>query len=258
MQNFTEPLFCKGRVLKKESLEALRDFPGRLAKLGLAEWSDGILFGFDIAYEYEKKIPGSGKIIIGAGAVWYQGQVILTETETAAFRAYEQQITVCIRLYPCTLAEDFSVRPLELRFKNGEPGNNELELGRFRLSEGARLRKDYKDLGDCRTAYNTLDITQIPYAGPGGITVPPALLRMFARMVLDDQNALETDLQFAFLCLNHPPVSRECLLRYLCRRMGEPLRELSHTEIYDRLVRIAGAGKNGVPKERRKDGPAVF
>ena len=45
MQNYAEPLFSKGRVLKKESLEALRDFPGGLAKLALAEWADGILYG---------------------------------------------------------------------------------------------------------------------------------------------------------------------------------------------------------------------
>ena len=33
MQEYREPLFCKGRVLKKESLEALRDFPLRFARL---------------------------------------------------------------------------------------------------------------------------------------------------------------------------------------------------------------------------------
>ncbi|MDE7312398.1 MAG: hypothetical protein K2N87_12395 [Eubacterium sp.] len=251
MQNFAEPLFSKGRVLKKESLEALRDFPGRLAKLGLADWRDGILYGFGISYE-------RGMIEVCAGAVWYQGQVVLTETQRIPFRAYEQQITVCLRLHPVAATEDFSIRPLELRLKNGEPGSGELELGRFRLSEGARLRKDYKDLRDCRTAYNTLDITQIPYAGAGGITVSPELLRIFARLVLEHTDALELDVQFAFLCLNHPPVSRECLLRYLSRRMGEPYRELTHSEIYERLVRIAEAGNRGMQHNKRREGPAVF
>lgn len=272
MQNFAEPLFSKGRVLKKESLEALRDFPGRLAKLGLADWRDGILYGFEISYEQgkgtnavvgakkakEAKEVAGGMIEVCAGAVWYQGQVVLTETQRIPFRAYEQQITVCLRLYPVAATEDFSIRPLELRLKNGEPGSGELELGRFRLSEGARLRKDYKDLRDCRTAYNTLDITQVPYAGAGGITVSPELLRIFARLVLEHTDALELDVQFAFLCLNHPPVSRECLLRYLSRRMGEPYRELTHSEIYERLVRIAEAGNRGMQHNKRREGPAVF
>lgn len=256
MHNYAEPLFRKGRVLKRESLEALRDFPGNLARLALADWADGILYGFDITYE--TKETGAGVVQITAGAVWYQGQVVLTETEVIPFRAFEQQITVCLRLYPNTATEDFLMRPLELRLKNGEPGNHELELGRFRLSEGARLRKDYQNLRDCRTAYNTLDITQIPYAGPGGITVSPVLLRMFARMILDHTQADEADVSFALLCLDHTLVSRECLLRYLCRRLGEPFRELSHNEIYERLIRIAGAGGRSAGQQRRREGPAVF
>lgn len=273
MQNYAEPLFSKGRVLKRESLEALRDFPGSLARLGLADWSDGILFGFDIHYrignkELEQKETGSresggresgnGEVVIDAGAVWYQGQVMLTKKESIPFRAYDQQITVCLRVYPGVSTEDFYIRQLELRLKNGEPGKAEFELGRFRLSKGARLRKDYQDLRDCRTAFNTLDITQIPYSGPGGVTVSPVLLRMFARMIMENSAAADMDVQFALLCLDRPPVSRECLLRYICRRLGEPFRELSHSEIYERLVRIAGAGGRGVGKQSRKEGPAVF
>ena len=262
MQNFAEPLFRKGRVLKRESLEALRDFPGGLAKLALSDWTDGILYGFDISYEANGLMkdgePESGTVVITSGAVWHQGQIVLTKTEQIPFRAYEQQITLCLRLHPGTYTEDFYVRQLELRLKNGEPGSNELELGRFRLSQGARLRKDYRDLRDCRTTYNTLDITQVPYAGPGGITVSPVLLRMFARMVMENTEAADIDLQFALLCLDHPPVSRECLLRYICRSLGEPFRELSHSEIYERLLRIAGAGGHGMGQKRRREGPALF
>lgn len=258
MQNYAEPLFHKGRVLKRESLEALRDFPVGLARMEFSDWSDGILYGFDISYETMKQESGGGAVTIEAGAVWHEGQVVLTETETIPFHAYEQQIVVCLRVYPGAYTEDFYTRKLELRLKNGESGNAEFELGRFRLSEGARLRKDYRDLRDCRTSYNTLDITQIPYAGPGGVTVSPVLLRMFARMMMENMGAADTDISFALLCLDHPPVSRECLLRYICRRLGEPFRELSHSEIYERLVRIAGAGGHGMGQKRRTEGPAVF
>lgn len=251
MQDFVKPLFQKGRVLKRESLEALRDFPAGLAKLGLSGWSDGILYGFDISYE-------NGAVTISAGAVWHQAQIVLTQAETIPFYAYDQQITVCLRLYPGSYSEDFYVRQLELRLKNGGPGSNEIELGRFRLSKGARLRKDYQDLRDCRTTYNTLDLTQVPYAGPGGVTVSPVLLQVFARMVMENMQALDMDIQFALLCLGHLPVSRECLLWYICRRMHEPFRELTHSEIYEKLVRIAGAGGHGQGRQRQKDGPMVF
>lgn len=258
MQNYAEPLFSKGRVLKRESLEALRDFPLRLARLGLADWADGILYGFDISYEDKGPESEGGAVVIDAGAVWYQGQVLLTHKESIPFRAFEQQITVCFKVSAGTHTEDFHIRQIELRLKNGEPGHAEFELGRFRLSKGARLRKDYRDLRDCRTAYNTLDLTQVPYAGPSGVTVSPVLLRMFARMLMENTRASDFDAQFALLCLDHPPVSRECLLRYLCRKLGEPFRELSHSEIYERLVRITGDFGHGIDKNGRKEGPAVF
>ena len=251
MQYDAKPLFCKGRVLKTESLEALRDFPLQLVKMGLADWADGVLFGFDIRYENEC-------ILVGKGAVWHQGQAVMTKDEILPFDAFEQQVTVCLRLYPGAYTDDFYVRRLELRLKNGEAGRDELELGRFRLSKGARLRKDYRDLADCRTAYNTLDITQVPYAGPGGVTAPPDVLRIFARMVLDNPQAADFDVHFALSCLACQPVSRECLLRYVSRRLKEPLRELSHSEIFERLVRISGAGGRSVKREHRTDGPAVF
>ncbi len=81
---------------------------------------------------------------------------------------------------------------------------------------------------------------------------------MFARMVLAHRNAMELDVQFALLCLNQPPVSRECLLRYISRRMDEPYRELTHSEIYERLVHIAEAGNHGMRHTKRREGPAVF
>ena len=251
MQDYVKPLFQKGRVLKKESLEALRDFPQELARLGLEGWSDGVLFGFDMVYE-------NGAVTVSKGAIWHQGQIVQTKEETIPFRAYEQPVTVCLRLYPELSTEDFCVRKLEFRLKNGEPSSNELELGRFRPSKGPRLRKDYLDLRDCRTAFNTLDITQVPYAGQGGVTVSPVMLRVFARMVLENRKALDMDVQFALLCLGQPYVFRECLLWYVCRRLGEPLKELTHSEIYERLLRIAGAGESGRKRRGQKDGPAVF
>ena len=89
--------------------------------------------------------------------------------------------------------------------------------------------KSHRDLQDFGTAYNTLNITGIPYAGPGGITVSPSfpvkspqalyssvpgpssrfhspvLLRAFAHTVMESDSAGSLDVNFALLCLNHPP-----------------------------------------------------
>ncbi|MCI8770128.1 MAG: hypothetical protein HFH73_03105 [Lachnospiraceae bacterium] len=251
MQEYREPLFCKGRVLKKESLEALRDFPGSLAELGYAGWSDGILFGFDISFE-------DGWLTIGKGAVWQDGQVILAQQQSIPFHAYNEPVVVQFRLYPAASTDDFNIRPYEICIEIGEAEATGLELARFRLSEGARLRKEYRNLQDFGTAYNTLDITRVPYAGPGGVTVSPVLLRAFAHAIMENGAQQDMDIPFVFLCLNHPPVSRECLLWYLSRRLRVPYRELGHREIYERLIQIAGHGSCQTEQKRKNLGPSVI
>lgn len=257
MQEYREPLFCNGRVLKKESLEALRDFPGKFARLGLSDWAAGVLYGFDISFEDGHEGNG-GQLVVGAGAVWQEGQPVLAEQKILPFNAYDQPVTVRLRFYPASYTDDFYVRPYELCLESGETEDGGLELGRFRLSEGAKLRKEYRDLQDFGTTYNTLNITGIPYAGPGGITVSPVLLRAFAHAILEHEAAEDLDVTFALLCLNHPPVSRECLLRYVSRRLHTPYRELTHSEIYERLVRIAGNGSRRMVQRRKSEGPAVI
>ena len=256
MQEYRKPLFQKGRVLKKEGLEALRDFPYRFIELGMDGWADGILFGFDITYREGK--DGKGELTVSAGAVWHQGQVVLAEKEVIPFALFDCLVRVKLCFREGFSTEDFSVCPLEIHIEEGSQEKNGMELGRFRLSKGARLRKDYRDLQDFCTSFNTLDITQVPYAGPGGSTSAPMLLQVFARMVLENQSAKETDISFALLCLDHPPVPRDCLLWYISRRLGRPYQELSQSEIYQCLVQIAGTGNKVMQQRQRKQGPAVF
>jgi hypothetical protein len=42
---------------------------------------------------------------------------------------------------------------------------DELELGRFKLREGAVLRSDYTDFFDLITEYNTINVINVEYAG---------------------------------------------------------------------------------------------
>ena len=259
MQEYKKPLFQKGRVLKKEGLEALWDFPSGLASTMMAGWHDGILSGFGISYTMEDN--GKGQLIVEAGAVLHKGQVVLAGKEVFPFDAFDRQVVVRLYILPGYPADDFYIWPLEVRIEGIQDSTEGLELGRFRLSQGARLRKEYQDMQDFHTAYNTLDITNVQYAGPGGITIPPVVLQVFARMVMANKAAREADISFALMCLGQAPVPRECLLWYISHRLDmeyREIKEMGHNEIYEALVRIAGAGRRGEGLGQRKDGPAVF
>ena len=98
----------------------------------------------------------------------------------------------------------------------------------------------------------------MPYAGPGGATVSPVLLKVFAHMLLNSRTSRESDISFALMCLGRQPVPKECLLQYISNRLGIPYREMGHSEIYKYLVQIAGTGNAGRKQAKGKEGPAVF
>lgn len=256
MQEYRKPLFQKGRVLKKEGLDALRDFPSGLAGIFFKGWSDGVLAGFDISYQ--KGTSGNGQIIVSGGAVLYKENIIIADQEVIPFEEFDKQIIIKLYIFPVINTEDFDIYPLEICAEEEGNNNNGLELGKFRLSQGARLRKEYQDLQDFHTAYNTLDITNVPYAGQGGVTVSPVLLQVFARMLLSSRTSRESDISFALMCLGRQPVPKECLLQYISNRLGIPYREMGHSEIYKYLVQIAGTGNTGRRQAKGKEGPAVF
>lgn len=257
MQEYKKPLFQKGRVLKKEGLDALRDFPSGMAEIFFKGWSDGILAGFDISYQ--KGTSGKGQIIVSGGAVLYKENIIMADQEIIPFEEFDKQIIIKLYIFPVVNTEDFDIYPLEIcAEEEGNNNNNGLELGRFRLSQGARLRKEYQDMQDFHTAYNTLDITNVPYAGPGGVTVSPVILQVFARMLLSSRTSRESDISFALMCLGRPPVPKECLLHYISNRLGIPYKEMGQSGIYKYLVQIAGTGNTGRRQVKGKEGPAVF
>ncbi len=257
MQEYKKPLFQKGRVLKKEGLDALRDFPSGMAEIFFKGWSDGILAGFDISYQ--KGTSGKGQIIVSDGAVLYKENIIMADQEIIPFEEFDKQIIIKLYIFPVVNTEDFDIYPLEIcAEEEGNNNNNGLELGRFRLSQGARLRKEYQDMQDFHTAYNTLDITNVPYAGPGGVTVSPVILQVFYRMLLSSRTSRESDISFALMCLGRPPVPKECLLHYISNRLGIPYKEMGQSGIYKYLVQIAGTGNTGRRQVKGKEGPAVF
>ena len=107
MQEYKKPLFQKGRVLKKEGLDALRDFPSGLAEIFFRGWSDGILAGFDISYQ--KGTGGKGQIIVSDGAVLYKENIIMADQEIIPFEEFDKQIIIKLYILPVLNTEDFDI-----------------------------------------------------------------------------------------------------------------------------------------------------
>ncbi|EGL15945.1 MULTISPECIES: hypothetical protein [unclassified Paenibacillus] len=244
----TYPNFAKGRILKTEMLENLRDFPHELTDLFLRDYSDGIVAGTEIRV-------GEDSLCIGPGIVKHGGLIYtLTREVELPYAATGRETVVKIRFYPAETEGDFTVcraEPLLDEQVSVSPG--ELELARFKLKEGARLRSDYRNFADLATEYNTLNRIRAQYAGFRQSTLHPEITRHFAAEMLKSRAAGTQDFAFAMQCLSMQSVDREAILHYLAVRLGREYKPYTNEQIHAHLSRIleeAGNGSRPVPGGR--------
>lgn len=232
MYNNSFPLFTKGKVVKKEALEGLRDFPHALVSIAFDNLSDGILFGFSIFFNKDKST-----IIVSKGALKFRGNIILVHENELTINEYGTLLYIKLIVDDFREEDDFKFFPVELIIDNKDFKENELELGRFVLNKNANLRCKYDFFDDFRTPVNTLDITRCRFAGVGGVTLHPNVLKGFAKALLETSSEA-TDIAFAFLCLNSDIIHKNSIEWYIARKNGGECREYSFDDLYKKLAEI--------------------
>ena len=235
------PVFTKGRILKKEMLESLRDFPRYVTDIFLAPYVDGVISGLDLTVDQEN-------IMIAPGIIKYQGQLLLLgEVFTVPYQANGGDQILKLRMEAAYQTEDFEGRKVEVLLENGlDLHDHELELARFKLKEGAYLRSDYQGLSDFLTGYNTLNIVHQPYSSVEEITLHPAILRYFARELLACQTENPADLNICFQVLNqNQSISKELLTHYIRMRLKQPHLQLEdHVSLHQKLIKVLELAKS--------------
>lgn len=235
------PLFAKGRILKKEMLENLRDFPRNFFNIYFGDYSDGVIAGAEV-------IIGEGQITIAKGIVKHdQCLYLLEDNLQVPYFNVNKEILIKVKFLAEETGGDFRSRSTEVFLDdNLEIGPDQMELGRFKLREGATLRSDYTDFFDLATEYNTINIIHVPHAAPGLATLNPMILRYFAEIVLKSSNATADDINFAMLCLSQRPLDRKLIQYYLVNRRELEYQDFSNIEIYRHLTLIVKELESGI------------
>jgi hypothetical protein len=253
MRNGVFPIFTKGRVIKKESIEYLRDFPYDLASLAFDNYCDGVLFGFGLKSKDEKVIQ------VSQGAVKFQGNIIVISECEMDITEFSRFSYAKLAIGSCKETVDFKSCPIDIRLDSSEfLHKNEMELGRFCLNKGAILRCKYDSFGDLRTEENTLDLTRVPYACMGATpTLHPRVLQEYSRALLPVAEDA-TDIAFALMCLNAGGgvVHKSSIQWYIALRNHEEYKEYLLTQLYDRLMDML-PGHKGVKQRKRERWPTI-
>lgn len=241
MRNGYFPIFAKGRVLKKESLEYLRDFPHDFTSLMYQNYSDGMLFGFSLSYK-------DGFIKIAKGALKYQGDIILVDDGSILVTEFEKKLFLKLVIGKCWEGEDSRTRTVTIIIDRNKPSSEgEIELGRFTLNVGAILRCEYDSFSDLRTIENTLDITHVAYAGLNTETLQPRVLKEFAKaLLMYSQDPMDTT--FALLCLNTEIIHKNVIQWYIAKKTNDQYKDFTLGALYEKLLEL-------LPEQRKRNTP---
>jgi len=247
MQGIRYPYFTPQRILKREMLESLRDYPRDVMEVFTEDLSDGIVCGL---------VPTVDREILtfSKGIVKHKGSLyVIHEPSVLSYGETETEVLIKLSFYDEIRDKDYETQFMEIEIdKNLSIRRNQLELGRFKLKKGAYLRQNYQDLYDFTTEYNTINVVNVLYAGCREATISIEILRYFAREALEVRPQNPMDLSFCLLCLNSKLVERQVIRNYIGYRLEEEFQELSNTQIHDKLVTILAKIKRESPGFKRR------
>ncbi|GAB2022995.1 hypothetical protein RyT2_20690 [Pseudolactococcus yaeyamensis] len=228
------PKFNTGRILKKEMLEALKNYPIKLVETVYDQYQDGIIDGFDITIDADN-------IVVSSGVLKYDTDILVMDNSVKIpYTATEKVTFLKIKLLPVVEDEDFYAREATIVLStNPQLDDNEWELLRFKLKEGAYLRTDYQDFSDLITEYNTVNFLHQERSLKSGQALAPVLIKQFCQAV----EALGTThtLDQAFCLQTHMSqnlVEKRAVEYYIATRLSLPTKSLSALEIHEKLGQI--------------------
>ncbi|MFW6281365.1 MAG: hypothetical protein ACOC1O_01045 [bacterium] len=240
------PYFKKGNILKKSMLINLRDYPRSFVDIYFDDFSDGILAGCNIFIDDNYFCINKG--IIKFKNIIYQ----LDEVKRIKYFHTNTEIIVKIKVKDIRQEKDFICHESKIILNDKlKMEENEFELGRFKLREGARLRSEYNDFADFATEFNTVNIINVSYSNVERSTLHPLIIKTFAKKFLQFPIEDTFDLSFVMQCLNTRVIDRTLLERYLINKLTLEEKEYTNFEIYRYLKSII-KGLSGVGGNQKK------
>lgn len=242
------PLFEQNRILKKELLWALRDYAFSHVALEYQEYADGIICGLSVSASEKDLVADPG--IVKCGGFIY----LISEKQRIPYQPADRIQILKLRMEVQNVSHDYISYRSELILNSDfEKKENEFELCRFHLREGARLRDSYTNFADMQTEYDTINLADSDFGGLRERTLSPAITGSFALSVTEAHGSTGEDLAFAWMCRNTPKtVAREVIVDYVKRRGGDLENEApDNRRLFMALTEILN-GIQGV--ERKEEG----
>lgn len=240
------PLFEENRILKKEALVAIRDYSYGQMRLAWQDYSPGILTGCSLRV-------GGAELVISPGVIKYDEKILLLpEPERIPYQATDCMQYLKARIELCDPSPEFITYRITFGLVQYEGCmENEMEICRFHLRQGAALRGQYRDFSDLETEYDTVNLLYAAWGGKGGDALPPYVTQFFAEEMLQAPGKKAEDIAFAYTCLNQPAAVAPAILKHYVndRETGSSRRKETNRELYRGLYTILKTAQSGKARE---------
>lgn len=245
------PIFKRGELIDKKELDLLRDNPEEMLKLMYMDRKNGIIKGFEIISDTEKR-----EVKITRGIVKYR-ETLYKMSEDYIFSMPEVENKYILKLRLMSDIEDkkYYIRRGEFILTEEEKIlDNEIEITRFITRTGAELRNDYKDFKDLRRDFNLLEIINVKYSSRNEKgTLHPKILKLWGMEASKKENLDIFDINFYNICLQQDIIEREIIIAYINRKLRNNKEDYTNEEIYKNLLKILEnlGNERTVPEKKR-------
>ncbi|MEE1361181.1 MAG: hypothetical protein U0K23_01185 [Selenomonadaceae bacterium] len=244
MNGIINPKFEHEHILRTTMLNAINDMAHDYPVYSYDGYGNGIIKGCNLVADGDRLKLEKG-IILYAGEICYIREPIYIDYEAA-----EVFHSIKLRFSESVFKAGCSCRNVTLSNSSDmELMDNEMELCRFKLKAGSRLRSQYRSFNDFATEYDTVNIVNVKYASPNGkTTLHPSILRYFAKEALH-RHLQPLDQMFVLSILrDNEPVSKEFITAYLSMRLGVKNKEYNNEELFEMLGNALGEIQDGEAK----------
>ena len=227
------PKFERNRILKKELLLALRDYSFFQTQMQYENYSTGIIQGL-------KMIPkDENTLTVGKGIIKFDDFVyILHEEQDVILDKRNKLVSFKAELIKDETIEDYIKYSVNFFLdENLNTEQNQVELCRFKLMDGFKLRNEHKNFYDLATEFDTVNHIHATWAGIGERTISPYILKFFANEVMQYDITDSRDITFVYFCLNSERLlERQIIQSYLIKKFNlKKDTSLSNEEIFKYL-----------------------
>lgn len=244
------PLFKAGNLLTKEMLSSLKDYSFGLGELLLYGYANGLLSGCKITTT-ESTMQLNKGIIVFDGKLYLIQKPLIEE-----YHPTDVDTVFKLRIKDEVKTQSFIYREIEtvLTDNTGEK-RDEIELCRFKLQKGFKLRTIYKDFYDRITPYDTVNVVHAPYSAYGESSISPDITADFADYLTEGGSDNILDQVFCMQAYQSGgmAMNRKMVVQYLSSRLGIEKKEYSNLEIFRYLEDILReAVRSGGGKHQKK------